>query len=156
AGKKVPAKVEAAPDTYTVPITVSGKALDQDGKPIAGAQIYLASQRPGYQRLAETTSSDDGTYKFENIPLPIKRGDTNRDQSYGAVEVCGTAKGFALAWRPAKAFYPDRKRVDDVVSDAVDLPLGFGTEDPIELDLKFTSPQSFRGRIVDDHGMPLA
>lgn len=158
APKAEPVKQAAAKDdkTHTAPITVTGKALDKDGKPISGAQIYLASDQPGYRRLAETTSADDGTYKFENIPLPIKPADTNGDNNFGCFEVFGTAKGYALAWRQRKTFHPGLKRTKFAHVDGEELPAAFGTEEPIELDLKFTEPQSFRGRIVDDRGEPLA
>src|SRR5688500_4659887 len=44
----------------THPITVSGRALNQNGKPIAGAEIFLAAQHPFYGLLAETKTDADG------------------------------------------------------------------------------------------------
>lgn len=159
--KAAPAKDAAAAeesDTYTHPITVTGRALDADGKPIEGARIFLASAQPGYQRLAETTSAADGSYKFDNIPLPIQRPQRNRDENYGAFEVFGIAKGYALAWRPKKYFLSDLKQYNRTPGNPAghDLPLGYGTDELIELDLTFTAPQSFRGQVIDDHGKPLA
>lgn len=159
--KAAPEKGDASADqsdTYTHPITVTGKAIDVDGKPIEGARIYLVAAQPGYKRLAETTSAADGSYKFEEVPLPIQRPQRNRDENYGAFEVFGTAKGHALAWRPKKYFRPDLERNNSTPGNprGEDLPTGYGTLDPIRLDLTFTAPQSFRGQLVDDHGKPLA
>jgi protocatechuate 3,4-dioxygenase beta subunit len=159
--KSAPTKDNASADdsdTYTHPITVTGKAIDSDGKPIEGARIYLVAAQPGHKRLAETTSAADGSYKFEEVPLPIQRPQRNRDENVGAFEVFGTGKGHALAWRPKKYFLPDLKQYDRTLGNPAgrDLPLGYGTDELIELDLTFTAPQSFRGQVIDDHGKPLA
>lgn len=156
-----PAKGDASADesdTYTHPITVTGTALDADGKPIEGARIFLAAAQPGYRRLAETISAADGSYQFDEVPLPIQRPQRNRDQNDGYFEVFGIAKGYALAWRPKKRFVPDLRNYNATPGNprGVDMPLGYGALDPIKLNLTFTAPQSFRGQIVDDHGKPLA
>ena len=39
----------ALPQTYSYPITVTGRAVDPDGKPVAGARVYLASLPCGLQ-----------------------------------------------------------------------------------------------------------
>jgi beta-lactamase regulating signal transducer with metallopeptidase domain len=157
------AKAQAAKDTedkepeestYSVPITISGRALDPAGKPISGAEVYLAAGRPGYQRIAEGKTAADGTYRFEKIPLPILRADTNAGHDAGGFEVFGIAEGYALAWRPQKWFYPDRKQYRERLAFS-EYPAGYGTEDPIELDLTFAPPTTIRGRIVDDLGEPI-
>ena len=56
----------------TAPINVSGRAIDADGKPIAGAKIYIASQRADWKRIGETTTDASGRYFFRNAPLPIR------------------------------------------------------------------------------------
>ena len=60
------------PEIYTHPITVKGQAVDQSGRPVPGAKIYLASGEPGYKRVAETTAKEDGRYEFRDVALPIK------------------------------------------------------------------------------------
>ncbi len=143
-------------DEYTAPITVFGRALDVQGKPIAEGEIFLASRQPGHKRLAQTTSAADGSYRFEDVSLSIKRPDTNAGRNAGSFEVFGIAEGYALAWRPKKSFYPDRKHVLDTWGDSNrDQPPGYGTEDPIELDLTFGPPKTIRGRIVDERGQPI-
>ena len=151
-----PAKPEeSARDT--APITVFGRALDQNGKPIAGAEIFLASPRTDGKPLAIVKSDDDGSYRFEEVPLPIKRADTNDGKDTGSIEVFGRAEGLAFSWRPLKWFHPDSTHVDGMVPDPTwDLPYKYGREDPIELDLTFGPPKSIRGRVVNDLGEPIA
>jgi len=145
-----------AKEEYSVPITVFGRALDVRGEPIEGAEIFLAAREPGHKRLAQTMSAADGSYRFRDVSLPIKRPDTNAGKNRGSFEVFGIAEGYALAWRPKKAFYPDRKVVLDTWGDPNrDQPPGYGAEDPVELDLTFGPPKTIRGRIVDELGHPI-
>ena len=91
------------PGTHPVPITVFGRAINQAGKPIAGAEIFLASPRTDGKPLATAKTGDDGTYRFEKVPLPIERADTNISSDTGTFEVFGRAEGFGFAWRPLKS-----------------------------------------------------
>ncbi|NOZ41211.1 MAG: M48 family metalloprotease, partial [Planctomycetes bacterium] len=144
-------------DEYTHPITVSGTALDTEGTPIADAKIYLAAERPGYRRLAETTTDKEGGYRFDNVPLPIHRADTNDGIDSGSFVVFGIAKGFALSWDRSWSFRTNVKHESmSTYIDGKEVPSGFGTEDKIDLELTFMQPHSFRGRVVDDLGKPLA
>jgi hypothetical protein len=47
---------------YTALITVTGRVLDAQGKPITGAKVFLASVGIAPKRLAETKSDDKGNY----------------------------------------------------------------------------------------------
>src|SRR5262245_41200431 len=80
---------------YEVPITVFGLAQDSLGGPIAGAEIYLVARQPGNCRIAEGKTAADGKYRFERVPLLIKRADTNNGQDAGSFEVFGIAEGYA-------------------------------------------------------------
>ena len=97
------------PQTYTYPITLTGRAVDPDGKPIAGAHVYLASRRADYKRIAETTTDAEGRYEFHDVPLPIERANTVTGRDEGAFQVFGQAEGLGFAWRPQKWFYPRPK-----------------------------------------------
>lgn len=145
------------PETHTYPITVTGRALDEQGNPIENAEIVLASPRTDGAPLAAWYTNEKGEYRFENIPLPIERADTTNGRDSGSFEVFGRAEGFAFAWRTIQWFYPDRKHVLDTNPSRppVDQRSGFGTEDKIELDLTFDAPTTLRGRIVDDTGQPI-
>jgi beta-lactamase regulating signal transducer with metallopeptidase domain len=141
---------------YTFPISVSGRALDIEGKPISGATVYIASQRADSKRLAETATDSEGRYQFRDVPLPIKPADTNSGHDVGAFEVFGQAAGYGFAWRPLKWFYPQPNYNTSFPVEGEDLPRRFQVGDKIELDLTFPPPAKLGGRIVDDGGKPIA
>jgi len=148
--------VEPVPETYTHPITVSGRALDSAGKPVAGARVYLASLRADYSRIAETTTDADGRYKFQDVPLPIERADRVAGRDHGIFQVFGEADGFGFAWRPQKWFFPRPKPANiRHESGFGDPPSIYEAGDKIELDLRFTAPERFPGKVVDDQGKAL-
>ena len=140
---------------YTFPISVSGRAMDLEGKPIAGAKIYLASLRVDWKRLAETTTDGQGRYEFRDVPLPIERRTTNNRRDGGAFEIFGQASGYGFAWRPQKYFYPQPNGDTFIAGEDADMPVTFQVGEKIELDLKFPPPAKIRGRIVDDRGQPI-
>ncbi|TWT35164.1 Regulatory protein BlaR1 [Posidoniimonas corsicana] len=148
---------EGRPEEYEYPLSVAGRATNEQGEPIPGAKIYLAACTPGYKRLAETITDERGDYRFENVPLPIKRADTNRGRDSGGFEVFGVADGYALSWRPTKYLDPTRAVVDDTSPSKPpgDRKTIYGREEGVSLDLTFGKPTSFRGRIVNDLGEPL-
>jgi len=148
----------AAPETesYTFPISLSGRAVDLDGKPIRGAKVYIASPRVESKRLAETVTNEQGRYEFRDVPLPIERVTTNRRRDSGAFEVFGQAAGYGFAWRPLKWFYPKPNFDTPGSLKDRDLPVQYQVGDKIELDLKFPPPATLHGRVVDDRGQPIA
>jgi RNA polymerase sigma factor (sigma-70 family) len=145
--------------TETYPITITGRAVDSDGKPVAGAHIYLASRRADYKRIAETVTDPEGRYAFRDVELPIERAKPNdvggRDE--GEFQVFGQADGFGFAWRPEKSFYP-RPKPPNVTYEPEfgDTPSRYEANDKIELDLRFPLPARLSGTVVDDRGKPLA
>jgi protocatechuate 3,4-dioxygenase beta subunit len=153
-GQPAFADADERPQTYLVPLTVRGRALDPEGRPIAGAQVFLASQSPGYKRIAETTTDKAGQYLFFDVPLPVAKPVGNLGNDSGTFEVFGWADGYALAWRPHKRYLPmPRQPVND--ADEYDPPTVFLPEDVIELDLRFVKPVKIQGRITDDAGEPI-
>lgn len=141
----------------TAPITIFGRAVDEQGKPIAGAEIFLAACKPDHKRIAQTTSAADGSYRFEEVTLPIQAPDAHMRERRGSFEVFGVAQEYALTWQPKKSFYPDQKHAtgSDPNTSSPDWPTGYGTEDPVELDLTFLPPKTIRGTIVDESGRPI-
>ncbi len=141
---------------YTVPITVSGRALNTEGKPIAGAKIYIADRRVNYKRFSETTSGTDGSFTLRDVSLPILRSEATNGRDHSMFVLYGEADGYGFAWRPDKWYYPEPNpslrfldRTDE------DLPKFFQKDEKIELDLRFAKATTVRGRIVDDQGTPI-
>ena len=147
----------ALPQTYTYPITITGRAVDLDGKPVAGARIYLASRRADYKRVAETVADAEGRYAFRDVELPIERANTVNGRDEGAFQVFGEAEGFGFAWRPQKWFYPlPRPPSITYEPEWRDPPGRYEANDKIELDLRFPPAARFSGTVVDDQGNALA
>ncbi|HLA85494.1 MAG TPA: M56 family metallopeptidase [Thermoguttaceae bacterium] len=155
-GRMVAAELEYRGDQYTFPITVSGRATDNDGKAIAGATVYLSSQWADSRQLAKTRTDEQGQYAFRDVPLPIKRSDDNRGKDKGAFLIFGRAKGYGFAWRPKKWFHPQPHGDTYLGGEGADMPREYQVGEKIELDLKFPSPAAIHGRIIDEHGRPIA
>jgi hypothetical protein len=132
---------ESLPRTYTHPITLSGRALDLDGKPVAGDRVYLASLWADYKRIAETTTDAEGRYEFHRVPLPIERANTVPGRDKGSFQVFGQADGLGFAWRPQKWFFPQRKPASITYEpEHRDPPSRYEARDKIVLDLIFPPP----------------
>ena len=138
------------------PLTVAGRALDTDGRPIAGAQIFVGSTRhDDYRRLAETKTDAEGRYQFANVPLPIQPpADSRNTLSVGGFVVFGVAEGYGFAWRPTKrvVFTAD---LPEILGEE-DAPSQFRAGAPIVLDLTFRPPVRVVGQVFDERGRPLA
>jgi RNA polymerase sigma factor (sigma-70 family) len=149
----------ALPRTYTYPITVTGRAVDLDGKPIAGARVYLASLRADWRRIAETVADAEGRYAFRDVELPIERASRNAvgERDGGSFQVFGQAEGFGFAWRPQKWFYP-LPRPSNIAYEPEqgETPTRYEANDEIVLDLRFPPAARLSGTVVDDRGHPLA
>jgi protocatechuate 3,4-dioxygenase beta subunit len=147
------------PQTYTYPITITGRAVDPDGKPIAGARVYLVSLAAEWRRVAETVTDAEGRYAFRDAQLPIERPARNdrvgRDS--GSFQVFGQGEGFGFAWRPQKWFYPLPKPPNITYEpDRAESPARYEANDAIVLDLRFLPAARLSGRVVDDRGKPLS
>ena len=143
-------------ETYTHPITITGRAVDLAGKPIAKAHVYLASRRADYKRVAETIADAEGRYEFLAVPLPIERANTVVGRDEGVFQVFGVAEGFGFAWRPEKSFFP-RPRPASITHEPIrrDPPGHYEATDEINLDLRFPPAAALSGTVVDDRGKPL-
>ena len=136
----------------STPITVRGRGTDSEGKPVAGATIYLVSTN-GTDALLGTTNTDrDGAYTFRNARLPVSR---TRDDTplAGTFQVYGTAPGFGFAWHGMRSYEPRRRPADGKVA-GDDYTL-FG-DDPKVMDLRFPPSATLSGHVLDETDRPVA
>jgi protocatechuate 3,4-dioxygenase beta subunit len=141
------------------PLSVSGRALDEAGKPVQGAIIFLVSTNSSPQKtLGQATSDANGRYEFRDAPLPESRRSKPAEQyQSGCFQVFGKASGRGFAWRGMKFFYvnPSAAQLDPEKRDAYRKD-GFFATDNIELDLTFPAKKRIYGRFVDEAGKPIA
>ena len=146
----------APPEPNTYPLTVSGRALDAAGRPIAGARIFLASTKSDdFRRLAEARTDAAGLYQFRDLPLPTKPpSDPALRFDVGGFEVFGVAEGCGFAWLPAQQvdFLPGSSRREPQAS----VPGPFRPGEPITLNLTFLPASRLTGTVRDERGQPLA
>lgn len=112
------AKVLASPESIVQPIPIpqagpllsaSGTVVTPDGKPLAGAMVYLREWSdmratlapseipPGQDLIAKTTSDAAGHFAFKNVQAPATPTLHMRNSS--PYEVLVMAKGYAPVWQ---------------------------------------------------------
>ncbi len=81
----------------------SGRILDQDGNPLAGARVILHYERdyfaPDSGIVEETVSAADGTYRF-NSPMTYKK--RGRDRWESAYSLFATHPDWTVGWYDIK------------------------------------------------------
>ena len=100
------ATAAANADTETVPITVSGRATDLAGKPVAGATIHLVSTNGINADLGTTTSAPDGSYSFRDARLPVRQASPGIPEQ-STFQVFGSAPGHGFAWHGMRFYQPE-------------------------------------------------
>ena len=120
--------------TNYVPIQISGKAIDTDGKPVAGATIYLVSTNNSPDKLIGTTITDaEGRFDFHDATLPIVSDPNNKKiVPSGTFELFGKSPQHAFAWQGMKFVQVDGRKDENT----------FHVGDKIDLDLLFEAPTS--------------
>jgi RNA polymerase sigma factor (sigma-70 family) len=125
---------ETAQETFTY----AGRVLDPDGKPLAGAKIYISGLRPGVIEFRERTSSGpDGKFRFtvrrdefgDKGVVPPGRSPPERFVFIGA-----TADGCGAACESG----------------------GIKSEEREDLTLWLPAEEVVHGRIIDLEGKPVA
>jgi RNA polymerase sigma factor (sigma-70 family) len=143
------------PDIRYQDFSVSGRAVDPDGKPVSGATIFLVSTNSSPARLLDTVITDkEGQYAFKDAKLPyrIKKKDDDAWEQ-GSFEVFGKCPGRAFAWGGLKILNIDpRLKVQPAKAVKTDYFPG----ERIEIGLEFDPPKKIEGRIVDEKGQPIA
>jgi hypothetical protein len=109
-------------------LTVRGRVLDPEGKPVGGARVQLS---PTYQRgpgpARTAVSGADGRFQFL-----VPRSDSDRGP-FVRLQVVGTADGFGLGW---VNLTPPKADGDVTLQMVKDVPI--------------------TGRIIDPEGRPIA
>jgi peroxiredoxin len=137
----------------TESVDITGRAIDEDGRPVAGATVYLASTNPiqaPEPLLAKTTTAADGFYEFRQVTLPVLQSQPAPEARF---EVYGTALGYGFTWQGARIYRPIQ-----VPAQAAPEERGrtFYKDEPIVTELTFGLPATLHGHIIDDFGKPLA
>jgi protocatechuate 3,4-dioxygenase beta subunit len=149
-----PPEVPMAPQAAKLPryaVTVSGTVTDSDGKPVAGAHVYLTVSNRILEKPLPTTRTDaQGHYAFRDVPLPTILAINVNGKPNLTLQVCGTAEEFAFDWKtlPFVEILP-------VPPPSAQAGQPAFTAVPQICDLKFGPPAHFRGKIVDDGGRPI-
>jgi protocatechuate 3,4-dioxygenase beta subunit len=108
---------------------VHGRVLDPDGRPVAGAKVYLSSSDKEATYPLRATSDGDGRFTFR-YPLS---GSTNHDSAdqVPPLKALAVAQGYGCAW---ESVGPANK----------------------ELTLRLVKDAAVSGRIIDGDGKPVA
>jgi beta-lactamase regulating signal transducer with metallopeptidase domain/protocatechuate 3,4-dioxygenase beta subunit/5-hydroxyisourate hydrolase-like protein (transthyretin family) len=128
---------ESAPEKPPLHRRITGRVLDESGRPVAGAtlnavRVYVAAREPrlrsSYRPIAETKSDADGAFElaFEGLDVGVDK----KDQRW---QLVASAEGYGPAWTDSNHLY-------NKSSVTLQLP----RDEPI------------RGRIVDLGGAPVA
>jgi RNA polymerase sigma factor (sigma-70 family) len=166
-GRAAPARRRTRPgtDSRRESITVSGRAIDSSGRPVAGAAVYVIDTNRcrfggGRDLLAMATTGPDGSYLARDVELPVWKPEPGPlpAPEEGRFQVAATAPGFGFTWHPVTGFRPDRRPPSDgrKAGAASREPEAFYRREPIAIDLSFEPPASVHGKVVDDRGRPLA
>jgi len=133
--------------------------MDETGRPIKGATIFVVSTNGSPpQTIGQTTTDENGSYEFRDAPLPLITSSKPADQSRaGCFQVFGKAPGRGFAWRGMKFLHvsPMIEKVEPQLRESY-RKNGFFAGDKIELDLTLAPAARIHGRFVDDGGKPIA
>jgi RNA polymerase sigma factor (sigma-70 family) len=135
----LPAKVEAPKPEATQSITVSGQVLDPDGKPFAGARLYLSTLTPGERKASPWTP---GGFKIEERAI---------SDQYGRFQFRMPKANFYRSeyWEQSRLMAVAKGYGPDVAT------LYKGVK-PDSLSLRLVKDLPVSGRILDADGKPVA
>jgi protocatechuate 3,4-dioxygenase beta subunit len=154
------ARKDEDPNIRYQAFSVSGRAVDPEGKAVAGATIFLVSTNGSPQEglLGTTTTDKDGQYTFHDAKLPYRVKTKDDEWEAGSFEVFGKCSGRAFAWGGLKGLVIDPRFKDakNAVPASKDYPLYYFPNDRIKIGLEFASPKKVEGQIVDEKGKPIA
>lgn len=158
ASDEKPTAPDAPPRDATEPVSLSGRALDQDGNPVADAVIYLASLVKANRIFGKTVTDAQGRYEFRNALLPIARFGSIGEAEHCTFQVFGRKEGLGFAWTPRRSLFlhAPAENLQSRTTEPIPKPNErYLPGDKIELDLTFPASARLSGQVVDDRGAPL-
>jgi RNA polymerase sigma factor (sigma-70 family) len=132
-------------------LTVKGHALDEHGKPVEGATVWLDSTNGKEARLGETTTNADGEFGFRDALLPVRPAGES-DRKSGTFQIFGVAPGRGFAWHGMRFLHVAPAPKDHATGDTM---WGFYQDEEIVTDLRFGPAATISGRVLDDAGQPV-
>lgn len=165
----------AGDEPATRKVTITGQVMDPDGKPVAGATVYMLSA-PGppvaprqFESLGTVTTDREGWYEFTEAPLPV----AGQPQwgSASDVVVFATADRHGLAWNPGfivniaptGEVHASAKQRDQLTMTSTFVATGDGEPPQVPMaerraimDLTLARPATISGRLLEEDGQPLA
>ncbi len=141
-------------------LAVKGRVLGPDGKPVAGAKLYLGHYGPrdevSLTRKAETDADGRFEFSFPKSQLSKAHPDQRIGQTFGA----WTFERFEPSFWPADEVNPYFTPVGQVMAVAEGLGCDWARIDPAaggaELTLRLVKDEPVSGRILDEEGKPVA
>ncbi len=156
------------------PVTITGRTLSEEGEPIAGARVFVMPVVPNgvpYGKdvniLAEATSDREGKYQLENVPLTLLEFAPQAvpKPTQAQVQIFALADGYGYVWRRPISYRPENRVgsaaeqiVNETDAKSTDIDQSwsvFYADEPIVVDLEFSSEVRLQGTIADNHGNPL-
>lgn len=137
-------------------INVTGRATNADGKPVAGATVYLVPM--GFwggaevKTFAKTTTNAAGEFEFRDFALPLQQGD---DEGVGAYQIYASAPGLGLAWQGTRIFHEVNRPKPGQGFPSAHGPDHVYANDKLTADLRFGSASELRGRFLDEQDKPI-
>ncbi|HEV3298232.1 MAG TPA: M56 family metallopeptidase [Planctomycetaceae bacterium] len=141
-------------------IHISGRATNQDGKPVTGATVYVLKNADRYvleQPLIGATKTDvDGKYAFRDLPLPVMelKPEPVPQPIEGGFQVIAMAPTYGFTWRRRMTYRPTARTSESEPEATVERSI-FYLNESIPIDLHFQPEARLRGRITNDFGEPL-
>lgn len=138
-------------------LTLTGTAIDRNGKPVPGATIFLVATvgSPG-KALGKVTTGDDGRFEFREVQLPVQVPTEKDTFESGDFQIFGKAPGYGFAWCGRKFLYTDpRYRTSDGQLSRAQQATGYLPGDEIDLNLAFMPAKTISGRLVDESSRPI-
>jgi hypothetical protein len=123
-------------------ITISGRAHDLAGQPVASATIYIINaNRRGYvsddRALSTVITGPDSGFVVHGVKLPIWKPDPGPvlAAEEGRFQVAGTASGFGFTWHEASSYRPVPRPPAAEIKPGANTAKVFYQDEPIQADL---------------------